>query len=213
MHCVPLFQPGTFDTISCGPSADSGKLFKTSLPFDRHQSTEGLVVLNLFPSQCLWKLLLGIISKGVWSQSALTLQWFRGGDVKTILVSPLWGRGQLREVSSDGKKCTQILRCSFEALALLIPMYSKKGIQVGVANIPWVKSIFKVTSSSRTWVKLRCRSCWVVHTSQERWRLDSWMGILIGLCPQGWAHYEEKKGRAARSSGLYDKRNRARTIQ
>lgn len=107
-------MPGTLELISCWPS--SWKLFETSLPFDRQQSAEGPVVLNLFPSQCLWKSLLGIISKGVWSQSAPALQWFKGGDVRTILVSPLWGRGHLREVPSNGKKCTQVLHC-FEALA------------------------------------------------------------------------------------------------
>lgn len=53
------------------PFSNSWKLFTTSLPFDRQQSTKGLVAPNLFPSQYLWKLLLGIISKGVEARALL----------------------------------------------------------------------------------------------------------------------------------------------
>ena len=105
------------------------KLLKTSVPSDMQQRAKGLVVFHVskaYSPAGAYGNCCGIISKGVWSPSALTLQWFGGGggkkmDVKTIQVSPLWGRGQPR--GSCQRWRVNSIKYNFDVLVLYLSIF------------------------------------------------------------------------------------------
>lgn len=113
------YRAGLFQTAE--------KLLETSVPSDMQQRAKGLVAFHVskaYSPASAYGNCCGIISKGVWSQSALTLQWFGGGEE----MSKQFMCPHCEEEGSQGKfpvmesKFTQVVYCNFKALVFCLPL-------------------------------------------------------------------------------------------